>query len=1351
MFTRKKIYIMTIVFLASMSTATWGLVYWPADYPATYLQDRPEDECLARVNGVIGTTVIDPNFILGCAHAYGGNYVGKTVSIGTNDSEDYVVVDRRRGVLKGSCPVCGYHPDLAVCRVKKIKNPPLPGGYDVGNDPNNLLEGANLSKWVGLYSDDDEVGKEIVFGSYGPQRLAISSDPWDNANLPKEVGSGTMNWGRNVVTHIWPFAEDKCLLCIWFDPIGTGDYVKYEVHGGDMDSGSGCFMKDGIEWKLAAVMTSYVSFDRISTNINWIDDQIEAMGGVRSLADLADIYWVGSDQGSWAVASNWDTNSLPTSSDKVGIDNETTAVISSGQADANELFVGIDDGGDLSQNGGDLAIERYMYIGGRVDCNSSSYTISDGTVSAKGIILGIRANGKLDVNDADVEITLRNLQLEQYSELEAEPNSTIQLILENDYGRCKIDGSLDIDDNADANELSGLGNLTLVCGFVDSNEYDPNIVAQLEVAGAENRVVGPNDFNTINFLWDKLVVGHDVNDVNDSAGRICVELVDNSWNVDVNIIVSYEAFYANTLELKAGATFELDPNTGNPPFNLYYQNSGNAKQFFMGDVNLDGIVDYNDLGIWTAHANDTGSEWPDGDMNGDRVVDINDKTIIETAIEKAKAPWPPNGSTILSVDALPLRWDASVDANSHDVYFGDTFSDVNDASESSSEFQGNQPGTTFELDDLEDRRGDTYYWRIDEVDSNDVVISKGYVWNFTFDPPQLVQHITTGDYYDGIQDVIIEASNGDVIEVYAGTYEEIINFDGKAITLKSEDPNDWDVVAATIIYSADKTEGVYFESGEGSNSVLLGCTVDGRVKCDGSSPSIRKCITTSGIKCTGGSAATIENNKMSNSSGHGVYISSSAGLIRNNWIYECSITGIYFTSATAAVDVNNNTIVDNSYGGIYFHSGTAPNVTNCILWDNNDDLYGCTATYSCIKDGDSGTGNISSAPCFVDAADDDYHLTPDSPCINVGDPNGNYAGQVDIDDDQRVVDAIVDMGAHETGRVYNTDKKLWYYDIQPAIDDSDNGDTLVVYPGSYSTPGPGSNTIDFDGKAITISGSDPDDWDVVAATVITSAAIFLSGEDTDSKLIGCTIDNCIDCDGSGPTIKNCIITEGIDLSDGGSAVIEDNKITGGSTRGILIVAATAQIRNNWIYDSTDGIFLYNTTAAVEVINNTIVDNSSAGIKVVSGTVPNITNCILWDNNDDLYGCTATYSCIEDCNDANGVGNICGDGNDPMFDDPNNYDYHIIDVNSPCINAGDPNGTYSGQTDIDGGQRVYAGRVDMGGDEVIHLVYNVQQDKFYYNIQDAIDEADNNDVLVVYPGSYSTPGPGSNTIDFDKRR
>ena len=48
----------------------------------------------------------------------------------------------------------------------------------------------------------------------------------------------------------------------------------------------------------------------------------------------------------------------------------------------------------------------------------------------------------------------------------------------------------------------------------------------------------------------------------------------------------------------------------------------------LGDANLDGKVDINDLTIVLAHYNQTGMTWTDGEFTGSGTVDINDLTIV---------------------------------------------------------------------------------------------------------------------------------------------------------------------------------------------------------------------------------------------------------------------------------------------------------------------------------------------------------------------------------------------------------------------------------------------------------------------------------------------------------------------------------------------------------------------------------------------------------------------------------------------------------------------------------------------------------------------------------------------------
>ena len=66
-----------------------------------------------------------------------------------------------------------------------------------------------------------------------------------------------------------------------------------------------------------------------------------------------------------------------------------------------------------------------------------------------------------------------------------------------------------------------------------------------------------------------------------------------------------------------------------------------------------------------------------------------------------------------------------------------------------------------------------------------------------------------------IQAGINAAVNGDVVIVAQGEYFENIDFNGKAITVRSTDPNDPVVVMATIINGGGSGTVVTCNSGEG--------------------------------------------------------------------------------------------------------------------------------------------------------------------------------------------------------------------------------------------------------------------------------------------------------------------------------------------------------------------------------------------------------------------------------------------------------------------------------------------------------------------------------------------------------
>ncbi|MHC4110407.1 MAG: choice-of-anchor Q domain-containing protein, partial [Planctomycetota bacterium] len=124
----------------------------------------------------------------------------------------------------------------------------------------------------------------------------------------------------------------------------------------------------------------------------------------------------------------------------------------------------------------------------------------------------------------------------------------------------------------------------------------------------------------------------------------------------------------------------------------------------------------------------------------------------------------------------------------------------------------------------------------------------------------------------------------------------------------------------------------------------------------------------------------------------------------------------------------SDNIASNAGGGIYCESDYDNiHVSNCILWgDTPDEIHAGIRppliTYSDIQGGWPGLGNIDTDPLFVDpngpdnipgTEDDNLHLLPYSPCIDAGDPTGDYTDQTDMDGEQRVLYDNVDIGADE--------------------------------------------------------------------------------------------------------------------------------------------------------------------------------------------------------------------------------------------------------------------------------------------------------------------------------------------------
>ena len=110
-------------------------------------------------------------------------------------------------------------------------------------------------------------------------------------------------------------------------------------------------------------------------------------------------------------------------------------------------------------------------------------------------------------------------------------------------------------------------------------------------------------------------------------------------------------------------------------------------------------------------------------------------------------PYPGNGAQGIPIDAI-LSWTPGFDADTHDVYFGTDFDDVNDSN--TTVYIGNQGANTLSPTLVPDV---TYYWRIDEVN---YVTVRGDIWSFTTSPFIVVDDMDSYANIAAIQDVWLD-------------------------------------------------------------------------------------------------------------------------------------------------------------------------------------------------------------------------------------------------------------------------------------------------------------------------------------------------------------------------------------------------------------------------------------------------------------------------------------------------------------------------------------------------------------------------------------------------------------------
>jgi len=340
----------------------------------------------------------------------------------------------------------------------------------------------------------------------------------------------------------------------------------------------------------------------------------------------------------------------------------------------------------------------------------------------------------------------------------------------------------------------------------------------------------------------------------------------------------------------------------------------------------------------------------------------------------------------------------------------------------------------------------------------DVSGNQNGVWTKANSPYRIVGDITV------LPDSILVIEQGTHI-IFNGAYDLLVYG-----TLNAVGTIDDSIVFRHRVSSFLKHNGITFDSLAGSLVPAMGtleyCRVQdgykylgGAIWVNNSSPTIRHCTFKNNGALYGGaiyvtreSQSLIEYNIFYNNSCN--YLGGAIGqnghpeeraynsnpIIQNNIIFNNqSTSGEPYGGGGISIYQNfhgelyNNTIYNNTangYGGGIFVFKSTDNyvsINNCIIWGNsaalgdnqisNRESAILSVTYCDVEDGYTGAGNISSDPLFIDTENNNFHLSENSPCIDVGTNTGNPTTDFDNNpteqDGNSDLSNDADMGAYE--------------------------------------------------------------------------------------------------------------------------------------------------------------------------------------------------------------------------------------------------------------------------------------------------------------------------------------------------
>jgi hypothetical protein len=419
-----------------------------------------------------------------------------------------------------------------------------------------------------------------------------------------------------------------------------------------------------------------------------------------------------------------------------------------------------------------------------------------------------------------------------------------------------------------------------------------------------------------------------------------------------------------------------------------------------------------------------------------------------------------------------------------------------------------------------------------------------------------------------------------------------------------------------------------------SDATITDCTVKGNTVTEGGG---------GGILCYGGdltlSNSTIHENAAIDGAGGGVHFQQSDGVVLNCTISTnaahntggvvCSLSHVALTNCT----IHNNTAFG---GGGVSCLRLDVTLTNCIVWENGPvAIYTFSSTpvvtYSNVEGGSEepwfGEGCIDQDPLLAP----DGHLTAGSPCVDVGDPNGAYAGQTDRDGEARVVAEFVDMGSDEW---FDSDvdglPDWWesrYFGTPTSADPADDDDSdgrlnLDEYRNGWN-PLTGPRTL-----YVSLAGNNA--WDGLCET--------WDGATCGPKsTIQAAIDDCHPLEGD-----EVMVAAGTYSGDGnrdvdfGGRAITVRSTSGNPATCIIDCAGSADEphRGFWFRSrESTASMLHGLTITGGYVNEDSPGGGDGGAVYCFGSDPTFSNCVFTANTAEERGtvfCSASNAMLTDC-------------------------------------------------------------------------------------------------------------------------